>query len=838
MPIKQMYFDGDSGRDIHVLRTQTTRSLTAPWNIALVDADDTVHAASVYLPLHPEVELHFRPVFDAVRAGTQYTGFGISVNIATGVVSFPGPFSADTPHNFLVECLVVRNDGGAEPIETLVMRVHLHTSVKAITVTPPRLTIRRLTASGADETRYRFTVRAEFDDDVVGDVTHGHGISWTPPQHFTPTGFFLIPAGIVPSATPIAVTAAPPAAWAVPPVQANVVVAQPWQADPALVNIDLVEGARSTWGATPAPAEVPNVLLLGQGFTAADIPVFEGIASGLVNAQKGDPITLPYDRLGGAMNYWRVAVPAALRGAPIRCEVYLEEAFDTAHGIFRTFALPVPRPKRREDNSPWTRENLIYAAGLPIPADAAGKRSVAEIRNHWKVLFPPPTRLQVDSIPAAIISLWQEFATRTFFEEFETLPALVRGSPPAASDPSEHTHVDPDPDRGGDAELERFLAALQASIPVTLPGGNRLGTLWAEDNTAVAFNNRRLIAHISNSRGRAHGGPFVSLPLQSRLSVAPFRRSPGSRLLTVDSDALKPAVGQELNVFRILAHELAHQFGLGDEYVEVARTSTFTEADLTAAANLTTEETVRARGRFDSRDIKWNWERIAKAAVINGPVVSLGSGVYRVPVRPPQALAFKKTDIVRIRLRLAGKPLQRSPPTWGDFTVDSIGPGGADLTITEAAPNTIALPGTGSVIYAPVPAPASAGYPYARLISPLVERYIDGNDRPLTPRVCDPKAVLAHGGEVQVPEEWPLLISTTDFLWSRRNVPLIVGLYAGGARFACGIYHPVGWCMMRNTRPAKRLEAFCPVCRYVLVDFIDPSQHGSIDRLYEEIYQG
>lgn len=29
---------------------------------------------------------------------------------------------------------------------------------------------------------------------------------------------------------------------------------------------------------------------------------------------------------------------------------------------------------------------------------------------------------------------------------------------------------------------------------------------------------------------------------------------------------------------------------------------------------------------------------------------------------------------------------------------------------------------------------------------------------------------------------------------------------------------------------------FCPVCKYILVDYLDPSKHGKIDEDYEERY--
>jgi hypothetical protein len=62
----------------------------------------------------------------------------------------------------------------------------------------------------------------------------------------------------------------------------------------------------------------------------------------------------------------------------------------------------------------------------------------------------------------------------------------------------------------------------------------------------------------------------------------------------------------------------------------------------------------------------------------------------------------------------------------------------------------------------------------------------------------------------------------------------IVGLYSGGARYSCGIFHPTGTCMMRSHHDDE--SEFCPVCRYILVDLIDPYHHEEIDRDYADIY--
>jgi hypothetical protein len=67
----------------------------------------------------------------------------------------------------------------------------------------------------------------------------------------------------------------------------------------------------------------------------------------------------------------------------------------------------------------------------------------------------------------------------------------------------------------------------------------------------------------------------------------------------------------------------------------------------------------------------------------------------------------------------------------------------------------------------------------------------------------------------------------------------IVGLYDGGARFYCGVYHPSGACIMRQLRTPEATPTtylFCPVCRYAIVDRFDPTKHAAIDKDYERRY--
>ena len=66
------------------------------------------------------------------------------------------------------------------------------------------------------------------------------------------------------------------------------------------------------------------------------------------------------------------------------------------------------------------------------------------------------------------------------------------------------------------------------------------------------------------------------------------------------------------------------------------------------------------------------------------------------------------------------------------------------------------------------------------------------------------------------------------------NHDLIIGLYEGGVTYHCNVYHPGGNCQMRSLDTAK---FYCHVCRYVLVDHIDPTLHSKIDKMYNGVYK-
>ncbi|MEO5644461.1 MAG: hypothetical protein ABIQ40_02055 [Bacteroidia bacterium] len=124
---------------------------------------------------------------------------------------------------------------------------------------------------------------------------------------------------------------------------------------------------------------------------------------------------------------------------------------------------------------------------------------------------------------------------------------------------------------------------------------------------------------------------------------------------------------------------------------------------------------------------------------------------------------------------------------------------------------------------------------YAELVNDTIRRVINISDKPMT---VDPCVATVEEPNIQQPLFGNLIYDPPLFLDPELlltpNVAFlntIVGLYANGEEYACGIYHPTGICNMRNTSNHIS-NMFCPVCRYILVNNLAPELMGDMDTLY------
>jgi hypothetical protein len=783
---------------------------------------------NTYLSANTDVSLAFMPLFKGTLVSPLFNGDGngIMVDTRSGIVTVTAGTPARRKNNFIIE-IEARNAGNPVPM-TEVIRVQVHTAVTDVWLTPARLTVRP-NGTLPETSTYRFAVRAQFDDGVIGDLTHGHGVAWSATKGTAPAaahaiepdGRLVLSPGDNPGQT-IVVTATLPAILGGRTAQAELRVGTAWSAEPSPPRVSVVPGGG--WPGTVSPDQVPNVLMIGDGFTTGDQAAFDRIVNTFVDHLKNTRTIRPFDVLATSINFWKTFVPAGDRAISVRSELF------TFSEGGRQFARPLPLAEKPPTLGAWTLQQLIYAVGLPVPGEEA--RSVSSLKSEWAQLVGTDPAPHVSD---GVVEAWKGCARRGFIEERDGFPGLTYGTLPAANAIDNHS-LNLHDERGGEPGLRSLAAVLASDNNVALPGGLPIGQVWAANNPAFRFNNTSLVLIISSfPGGRATNqvGHHMHLSTENGNVDIPIKpAAPGLNAFFVDLTTIPTTVSKDR--CRTVAHELGHSFGLGDEYVDRDQPFPRTEADLNTFANLQTDGDARVGAALNSAQIKWNWQRIRKAAVVTGAITQAG-GMFLVPLERG-GLQFTKADRLLLRLRPPGA-LRKASLVMVDTlaatqelelalaptsTLVSLRPApGSTVTIADLTPRF----GAGSILFAPTLAPASAGVRYATMVARNIADYIDANNKPLTVVPC-----VFDKTDVQTPIIPGVSLPGLCF----KHKPQIIGLYSGGDRFACGIFHPAGACMMRDHDDDD--SEFCAVCRYIAVDMIDPYHHEEIDRDYDDIY--
>jgi hypothetical protein len=312
----------------------------------------------------------------------------------------------------------------------------------------------------------------------------------------------------------------------------------------------------------------------------------------------------------------------------------------------------------------------------------------------------------------------------------------------------------------------------------------------------------------------------------------------------------------------LLAHEASHALGLQDEYGYAGTVPANLLAWATGAPNTQDRDTLLAAPNpphvpaLDGGNLKWQWPRMRKVAITAGVATPVPpwTNKFVVPHQPfaAGAAGFVEGEIVQLRDR-ALVPRVRCSDTWR-VAAGGVAPNA--LTIERSEPITATLnvptfPG-GSLLYAPHLDPAAVKP--LTLVHDKVRDHITATGQPLNaPAGAAPNRDCSESGgapDVQQPTNWPpgLTVPKGAFrAW-------VVGAHEGGAQYKCGVYHPAGACLMRadiyrefalvfhikaNTVESTYLKyaiTLCAVCRYALVDLLDPTQHGRVDAWYDTRY--
>jgi hypothetical protein len=907
MPIN--YLAGFSpADDLHILRGASPISLPKLLQVNWgVGEDAKTGSLEEYVNTHgpvPDVVVEFRPTFQYPLNQPTFENFKIRISRGLGELTvLAGSVPEPKPHNFIIEATLTFNGIAPLPKEKIArLRVHVHESVERIWMTPSRMTVTRPAASGAVNTFFRFTVRAQFDDGSAADISNTEHYTVDPiDADFLGGGMSIrLPASAT-AGTVRTISFRTTTDWNNQPAHADIAVVEPWSSATNVPKAELIDGHPDVWSGKLKPERLANILFFGIGFRPLDGEAFKALTNMLVNRMRTDRRFAPYRYLATSINYWRTLVPASEAGISVRCEVF---SF-VRDG--QRFALPVPAPAPPPETGPWKLANLVFVAGLPVPSDLNFVREQGQTQppsdldafneiaperldfsllvGKWAATVSPEFAQSLNALTPTLLKKWLSLSNRTFIDEVDNYPNVAVGFPPSMrpdfDDSGElnfHGYrggglmdLDTNPER---KQFYRRLDGVAASgTTIALDGAGdqptELGNLWAEDRSSFAFDNRSFVVALCNMPigrserflGRSNWKLFEGLFLRPTFRLSPNLPNPPLSLdlhglpvaVTAGRTALRldlpPLASLEAlpETWEVYAHELSHAFGLGDEYSEpVPSPPTVFGTDLPFPNVTLTNLILRPDRSVQPGGIKWNWHRIRKAGVITRPIEEMFNGLFRVFVAKDGGLQFKPgEDVVRLRQRVPREALKADPPTSiVEFIVQSVHPENLSddndkLNMTIVIRNeSVGIDVTpfqpGSLIYVPVPAPDSVRTllrPYLTLVSPAAERIMETIGGTMSGKDCDTSNMEVFRARVQVPR---LPFNELSSLASRSDMTTIVGAYYGGAQAACEVVHPAGSCIMRTGTDSYTI--FCPVCRYALVDRIDPEKHWLNDVDYDKEY--
>ena len=761
-----------------------------------------------------------------------HTFTGVQLGSVTGRVSLTAHGKATS---FVVQADLL-DAGGTPQAPPLFRRIHCHRALSAVWPAPASVVIRAegLPIRLAEGLPRRLNVLGKFSDGMIADLTN-----WLPTERpragqatfvsalgtGTPAmswelalvgtdgtaelSDFLDPAtgllkGASASGTGTLSLLLPPVTGKHPP-QVHISYQPAWADTSA--EVFFVDGA-----GLDQVDQVRNVLFLPDGFTRDQQTEFENFVGDLVYHMCHNSAFSPFDVLRDSVNFFRAWL----------------ESTDACV----TLASPV---------TPAVRSMVTL---LPDPPELPTAESMVEITRTPMAMLNPR----------------------------ETAFHTTRGAHHRAMPEQDSAHLVANPWRMTNIDLNAFLGALTSTQGVTVAG--RWVPPGPDAELVVIICRSAGFAGCTEDRG-ALGTSAIGHTCRATTGQ-------GARQLpAVEADhGLQENLAGSLRYdsYRVAApvvHELGHAFGLQDEYGPegseglgmYGKLADDAIAGIRAAPNLLLRDDVLAQPadpdgpppRLDPGRITWNWPRVAKAGKVAVPPAASGTPLdpgdptfaadgsrVRVSVqRGHDQVLFAAGDLVRLRTRpLLGSTLSaRHQVTavsgaWPDQILE-LRPVTGLTDLLAAAGNVERYPTDSVVLAVTSQAADDPGAPDVGLVPPVVLDRIAATSNPLNAAYDEPDNTPCSplpASLWQEPRNFPDDVPPNPPALSAR----LIGLQDGGYGLSCGVYHPSGACAMRgyivDPNVGLAFTSFCMVCRYALVDRIDPTCHHDIDARYAREY--
>ncbi len=858
---------GYRGTDVHLVRP-ATGSITS---VSLLQ----------YLRLQFDSGLQPAPAGATVTFAANVPNpaqFGFSVASADGKVTVNSGTPAAVIRNFLVVATVA--DPSNPTASKCIIRVWIHDGVNGIHLSPTPLHLRVNTSAA-------FAVLLDFTDKSVADVTYDPGLTWQvtagtltvaqslpPPAGFRDVGFIKADSATPGDSGTVAVTL--PATLGGSSSDGTVNVLPAWDQLPVTTDVPQPYLAHFIDGpGTPVRADrdVRNVLFLPEGFTKDQKALFQQIADSIAKDDLSSSAVLnPFNLVNERINYYSLWVqPEVDHGLGITELLDLSphaESLPTTPPSSRLVGLIAPTPQ--EPTGPINSlQQLVYKVGIPVPTDTIAS-TVADQITAWNALYGPgyvAFATGVDS--TAIYASWGELQDSGPVPNNDTLFGIAGcDARPQANRRPNDNFVQFHPLRYTRSTFDVLLTNVQAGI--TVNGVTTLVPIGAESWTDPLSKDAGLVCFL------CLGGRFIGTHFSSDDKIQVAVVLTDRREAVLGTSSITPFNGEDIDIPKqtrrgkvrvpkshaaTIAHEIAHGMFCGDEYSSQV---TFAPENIRTAVDgfwnlqfadelLSSDPAVALR----TERIRWSWPITTKAGILDKSLEAQGSD-FQATLLTGYGQQFKVGDLVRYRdpkllLPFALDPMDPSfPPNTPPgqtvfrlkfqqppdlFTVknkDASNPDVLTLTLVPGALpfQNLSLPG--NILYQPTQ--DSSGNDLLILDPTTVARMRSFGPLSRLSTTCVPAAGTSDAPQTPVNAPPNLAGAQSSSL---------LGLYDGGKDFRCGIFHASGNCIMRRvsfippetdttqtgtTPPTRSVTRFCFVCRYLIVDQLDPRQHAVIEK--------
>lgn len=800
---------------------------------------------------------------------------GVTVDSETGQISVQ---HLSHLKNFLLFARIIDTNKTPSEEFTEKFRVNVHHSIKKLWLTPSKLSLYK------EDIHFKFTVLAEFYDSppderdsnevTIGDITDWH--SWLMP---TPSGgridiggslafeYFATPDGkLDPQSLEVGLLyRKTDSITGICEVFVNLQSGNTTYSSRALVEFFESRSQSATinpiGGNKSAPwKKVPNILFIAEGFSASEEHAFnEWVIYAIDDLKKG--AYSPLFGLDSGVKYWTAFIPGEA-GVSVLGDYWLKSKKALSQGGSNIKMLPVPVPKAPEtDGSYWSIENFLHEIGLPHPAEDSPipdkpqnidqyekdlQKKLMEKCSQWLSIYgkaPPGYNTNMsDDDTLYTFAEWLKLIERRLLNEHNT-PfhfAIHHRNVLDDSEASEVSNIHNEW-RRRDVDMVSFLSSIRY-------GNEPLGETWSKGkDSGLVF----VVARTSRDKG--YFSPKNKLSVISLGNLSDTQPINCCEALGVDGiEHIEPEVIPHLPskiCCYTLAHELGHALDLDDEYSQDKNTTY--PREFTSANVQTHQSTLDKAGLISGEKINWGqWHRIERAGLLVSKPELLKNASdgadYRLRLVKGHGKGFKENQKVYLRQRPLTHDAKVCPLTIMKVETNDVDvlrvklEAKIDPKEKEKYLNDFRADDdwrTGSMVYLPK-RDAEGNELY--LVTPTIKKWISATHAPLTAPANNPSStaceVRASGGDtifndsVQIPTNLP---KESD--WQKKDrvkrKSYVVGLYEGGNAFPCGIYHATGICLMRSQSANKlRIYGLCRVCAYLMVDRMEPTKHGLVDK--------